>query len=176
MATLSSRADARTARSAPSSLVREGLTAGLLGAAAVAAWFLVVDAIAGQPLHTPAVLGALLGGANDPEAVAATARGRYALLYTPVHLAAFALLGLVCAALVRQAERTPPLFALLLLLFVALEVAFSGVVAMLEMTGLGGLAWTQVAAGNLVAAVAMGGWLLRRHRVTERWAHRFDEG
>jgi CDP-diglyceride synthetase len=175
MATVLSRAEARAIRSTSPSLTREGLTAGLFGALAVAAWFLVVDAIAGQPLHTPAVLGALIGGANDPEAAAAANHVRYALLYTPVHLSAFALLGLVCAALVRQADRTPSMFALLLLLFVALEVAFSGLVAILEVTGLGGLAWTQVATGNLVAAVAMGGWLLRRHRVTERWAHRYDE-
>ena len=175
MASLLTGADVRAARPAAASLAREGLTAGLLGAVAVAAWFLVVDAVAGQPFHTPATLGALLGGAREPEAVANAATLRYAMLYTPVHLAAFALLGLACAALVRQAERTPPMFLLLLLLFMLLEVAFSGAAAMLEMNGLGSLAWTQVAAGNLVAAIAMGGWLLRRHRVTDAWARRYDD-
>jgi hypothetical protein len=175
MASLLTGAAVRAARPATTSLTREGLAAGLLGAAAVAAWFLVVDAVAGRPLHTPAVLGALLGGATDPEAAATVARLRYAMLYTPVHLAAFAVLGLASAALVRQAERTPSMAALLLLLFMAIEVLFSGAVAMLEQTGLGGLAWTQVAAGNVVAAAAIGTWLLRRHRVSDAWAHRHDD-
>jgi hypothetical protein len=175
MASLLTGADASAVRPVPASLTREGLVAGMLGASAVAAWFLIVDAVAGRPLHTPALLGALLGGAADPEAAATMARLRFAALYTPVHLAAFVLLGLASAALVRQAARMPSMFALLLLLFVAIEVLFSGAVAALEQSGLGGLAWTQVAAGNLVAAVAIGGWLLRRHRVTDAWAHRYDD-
>lgn len=175
MATLLGGAQDVRAATPATSLVREGLTAGVLGAVAVAAWFLVLDAIDGRPLHTPALLGALLGGAADPEAVASTARARFAALYTPVHVAAFAVLGLVCAGLVRQARRTPPMVLLLLLLFVAIEVAFTGVVAMLEARGLGGLAWSRVAAGNLIAAAAIGGYLVRRNGLRDAWAHRYDD-
>ena len=47
--------------------VREGIWAGLLGAAAVAIWFLAYDAVAGLPLRTPALLGAaLFHGLRDP--------------------------------------------------------------------------------------------------------------
>ena len=46
--------------------MREGGIAGIIGAASVALWFLIVDSIAGRPLFTPAILGAsvfdLLGG------------------------------------------------------------------------------------------------------------------
>ena len=38
--------------------LREGVLAGMIGAASVALWFLTVDSIAGRPFFTPAVLGA----------------------------------------------------------------------------------------------------------------------
>src|SRR3954471_16249644 len=37
---------------------REGTLAGIIGAASVALWFLIVDSIAGRPFFTPAILGA----------------------------------------------------------------------------------------------------------------------
>ena len=40
--------------------LREGLTAGVLGATAVAVWFLILDTIAGRPFATPSMLGASL--------------------------------------------------------------------------------------------------------------------
>lgn len=42
------------------SVTREGARAGVVGALAVAAWFFLVDLIAGQPLATPEALGAAL--------------------------------------------------------------------------------------------------------------------
>src|ERR671931_209519 len=43
-----------------SSLYEEGIVAGLLGAATIAVWFLILDAIQGRPLYTPTVLGTAL--------------------------------------------------------------------------------------------------------------------
>jgi len=40
------------------SVIREGVAAGTLSAAAVALWYLIWDSIGGRPLHTPALLGA----------------------------------------------------------------------------------------------------------------------
>ena len=40
---------------------REGIVAGLVGAATVAVWFLLFDAVQGTPLKTPAVLGQVIG-------------------------------------------------------------------------------------------------------------------
>jgi hypothetical protein len=46
-------------------IVREAVVAGLLGAAAVAIWFLLLDLLRGQPFFTPAALGsALFDGAR----------------------------------------------------------------------------------------------------------------
>ena len=51
-------------------VLKEGLILGLIGAAAVAAWFLLVDLIAGRPFFTPAVLGSFVFfGLRDPAAV-----------------------------------------------------------------------------------------------------------
>ncbi len=51
---------------------REGALTGIIGATALAVWFLIVDLIAGQPFYTPTVLGrglfSVLGStAGDPD-------------------------------------------------------------------------------------------------------------
>ena len=154
------------ARTAPHShhLLSEGVLTGLVGAGAVAAWFLLVDLLGGRPLHTPALLGAVLTGAPDA-ALAAEGESRLTLatLYSVFHLVAFCALGVLATFLVHRAERTPSLLALLLMLFAAVEVAFTGFVALLEVQAIGDIAWYQVAVGNVVAAVAMGWFLVRHH-------------
>lgn len=159
------------------STLREGVVAGTLGAAAVALWFLIVDMVTGRPLHTPAVLGALVSGASDPIVAAEGAdRLKLAALYTPLHFIAFALFGVLVVFLVHRAQRRPSLLMLALLLFAAFEVAFTGFVAILEQTALGDLAWYQVAIGNLIAVVVMGWYVLHRHPgVHDMWTHSLDE-
>src|SRR3712207_5404647 len=41
----------------PHPLLHDGVIAGLIGAAVIAVWFFIVDAIAGRPFFTPATLG-----------------------------------------------------------------------------------------------------------------------
>jgi hypothetical protein len=41
-------------------LFREGLITGMVGAAAVAVWFLITDLIQGRPLSTPSILGQVI--------------------------------------------------------------------------------------------------------------------
>lgn len=145
-------------------LIREGLATGMLGAVAVALWFLVVDVLGGRPLHTPALLGAVLTGAPDP-GVAADGSGQLGLaaLYSLFHVLAFGAVGVVAVFLVHRAERTPSMLALLLMLFAAVEVAFTGFVALLEVNAIGDIAWYQVAIGNVVAALVMGWYLVHSH-------------
>jgi len=40
----------------PARLYQEGMIAGVIGAIAVAVWFLLLDTAAGRPLYTPTVL------------------------------------------------------------------------------------------------------------------------
>lgn len=147
--------------------LREGFMAGLIGAVAVAGWFLVVDAVAREPLFTPAALGsALFMGADSAAQVqidAATVMG-----YTALHFAAFLLFGVVAAGLVAQAEKFPPLVWALLLLLVVFEVFFIGLVALMGAWILQELAWWAVLAGNFLAAAGMGGYLWRAHPVLQQ--------
>lgn len=142
------------------STVREGVTAGVLGATVIAVWFFIVDIIARHPLHTPEVLGAALFsvlGPGDHSAAVAVAT------YTVVHYAAFIVVGLIATAVIHAAHREPTVLAGAFILFVAFELAFYGFVALLAHTLLEELAWYSIAIGNVLAAIAMGAYLWRRH-------------
>lgn len=132
-----------------------GLVVGLIGAAAVAAWFFVIDLVLGRPFFTPAALGsALFLRVQELDAVEVSAG--IVAGYTVVHLAAFFLLGVAVVAIVRRAHRTPPLVLAALLLFVVFQALFMGLVAIAAEFLLGALAWWAIAVGNLLAALAMG--------------------
>lgn len=143
-------------------VLSEGLLTGLIGAAAVALWFLAVDILAGRPFHTPAALGsALLLGIAAPAEVQVEIG--VVAAYTVVHLTAFAGAGVLFVLAARRVEREPGLWLLFLLAFIVLEaLALSGFAA------LGGwlmdtLGTWAVGAANLAAVAAMGGWVWRGH-------------
>lgn len=164
------------------STIREGVWAGLIGAVAVAGWFLAVDAVAREPLFTPAALGsALLTGARSAAEVRVTVGT--VLGYSAIHLSAFLLFGVVLAGLVAQAEKFPPLIWALVLLLVVFEVFFVGMVALLGVWILDEIAWWSVLVGNLLAAAGMGGYLWNAHpdlaedvREGKIWAAGSDTG
>lgn len=143
-------------------VVREGILAGLVGAAAVAAWFLVFDTMRGRPFFTPGALGSAVfyGAATlaDVQVNFFTVAG-----YTVVHVAAFVVTGLVATAIVWEAERTPPLILGAILLFAAFESFFLGLLALVAEWLLGALAWWTIAIGNLLATVGMGYYLWLMH-------------
>jgi hypothetical protein len=147
-------------RTAQHSIVREGLIAGILGATAVAVWFFVVDLISGRPLFTPRVLGegllSVFGRGTEPVVVNIIA-------YTVFHYAAFTVVGMLAVVLVHAGERMPSVLAGSMILFVAIELGFYGMVALLQQTVLGNFAWYQILAGNLLAAALMGTYLWRSH-------------
>lgn len=165
----------REARHAPHPVFREGVIAGIIGATAIAAWFFIVDLIAGQALFTPSTLGravfSVLGAVPDAESPII-----HVLAYTLFHYAAFISVGIVAAAMVRLAGDEPSVLLGFVILFVAFEVGFYAFVAVLsQVTPLGGLAWWQVMVGNVIAAAAMGFYLLRRHPVLrEQFRHSLD--
>jgi hypothetical protein len=142
------------------SVVREGLIAGFLGATAVAVWFFVIDLIGGRPLFTPGTLGEGLLSVfgRSPESPAMNV-----IAYTIFHYAAFTLVGILAVILVHAGERLPSVLAGSMILFVAFELGFYGLVALLRETVLGNFAWYQILAGNLLAAALMGTYLWRAH-------------
>ena len=146
---------------------REGLVAGLLGAAAVAVWFLLVDTVSGVPLRTPALLGAaVLEGLREPSAVTVT--WPLVAKYTLIHGAAFVLFGWLTAGLLALADREPRLLYAFVMLFCCFEVFFVALIAILAEWLLEALAWWNILAGNLLAAFVMLGYFFRGHRVAWR--------
>ena len=141
---------------------KEGVMAGLLGAAGVALWFFAVDLISGRPLATPAALGkgtfSVLGKGID------WGPTQYVLGYTIIHVAAFVLLGLLVSWIVESSKRTPGVLAGLLILFAVFEVGFYFLTLFLaQPETFGRIAWYQIGAANLVAAGLMGWYLWREH-------------
>jgi hypothetical protein len=136
-------------------VLREGTVAGLIGAAVIMLWFLAVDALQGQPLRTPRLLGsALLGRADPMNAV---------LAYSVVHVVAFALFGLLSAALVASADEQPMFLFPLVILYVAFEVFIFAVVLVLARWVFEELAGWAVVAGNLLAAAGMLAYYFTAH-------------
>jgi hypothetical protein len=161
-------------------VLREGVTGGLLGAAVVALWFLVFDALRGKPLLTPAVLGAVVFyGERDPANVA-LALGPI-VGYTILHGLAFIAFGVIAAALIAVSEREPTLFVAVIILFACFEMFFLGAVGALGQSLMGAVVWWAILVGNLLAAVAMLWYFFLGHRALPRlligpWGNVLTEG
>ena len=154
-------------------VVREGGAAGLLGAAVVAVWFLAYDTLRLQPFRTPALLGAaVFEGLRNPTLL--TIRLDLILGYTVLHLAAFALFGVIAATLIVAAEREPRILLGLFILFACFEIFFLGFIAVLDEALVGALLWWNVVIGNLLAAAGMLTYFFLGHRslgvrLFQRW-------
>ena len=143
-------------------IMREGFVAGLIGAGAVAVWFLLVDVIAGQPFYTPAMLGsAVFWGLRDPALVEVTFPA--VIGYTLLHVVLFTLAGTVAAALAAMVDKFPTTLFFVIVFFAIFEVGFYIVVAVAAQPLLGALAWSNVAIANLIAALGMGYYLWTVH-------------
>src|SRR6266516_1663658 len=145
-----------------SRILREGFIAGLIGAGAVALWFLVVDVIAGRTVFTRAMLGsAAFWGVRDP-ALGVVEDCRI-IGDTVIHVSAFIIVGTIAAVLAAEVEVVPPTLYLLVVFFAIFEFGFYVTVAILAQPLLGSLAWWNVAIGNAIAASGMGYYLWREH-------------
>jgi hypothetical protein len=144
------------------SVVREGIVAGIIGAAVVALWFLAFDIARGVPLLTPNLLGsAVFSGVTDPAGLPLSAGA--IIGYTIIHGLAFIAFGLVAATVIQFAEREASLVIAVFILFAAFEMFFLGVVGALGRSVLGVLVWWSILIGNLLAAIAMLAYFLRQH-------------
>ncbi len=145
---------------ASNNVTREGISAGLIGATAIAIWFAILDAISGHLLATPVMLGRSFGtlfvtGAEP--GFAASFLG-----YTVLHFALFTCIGLVFSWVVNAAEKVPSVIIGFLGLVVVFEVGWVGWTTVLAQ-GFGELTWLQVFIANLIGAAAMGLYMWRQH-------------
>ena len=156
----------QTGRIGFAEIVGDGVAAGLIGASAVALWFLVVDAALREPLFTPSlVASALLRG------IPATADHHIDLsmvaAFTAFHSLAFIAFGIVASWLVDRFQHTPDLPLISIGLFFALEGGFVIATKLLvpdvaEVIGHG-----FIVAGNVFAALGMGFYLRDQQRHPE---------
>ena len=147
---------------APHRTLYDGVLAGLVGAAVIALWFLVIDTIDGRPLFTPATLGRGLLGVVAPGREGLSV-GTLVTAYTVFHVAAFVVVGLLAAFVADVAEREPSILFGFLLLFAVVEVGIYVLVAILDVASpLGSHAWLPIMVGNLIAVLTMGMVFWRR--------------
>jgi hypothetical protein len=145
-------------------IVGDGVFAGLIGASAVALWFLVVDAALREPLFTPSlVASALLRGAlASPEHAVDLSM---VASFTAIHSFLFILFGIVASWLVDQFQHTPDLPLISIGTFIALEGGFVIATKLFVPDLAATVGHGFIVAGNVFAAVGMGlylrGW--QRH-------------
>ena len=145
-------------------LYQEGMIAGVIGAATVALWFLLLDTAAGHPLYTPTVLGTAIfrrGALAAPETLSVSLE--MVGMFTWIHVLIFAALGGIASRLLAMAERNPSWGFGLLLLFVVFEFGFVATAALLAAPVLRVIPWPSVLGANLLAAAAMSAYFWRRH-------------
>lgn len=145
----------------------EGTVGATIGAGILAVWFLLYDMAEGQPLRTPALLGAaLLHGLRDVGALQITLR--LVVEYSLVHSAAFLVFGCAVAGLLLAADRAPELIFALLMLFCCLEVFILALVTILAEWLFEALTWWAIVLGNFAASAGMLAFFWRRHRLAWR--------
>jgi hypothetical protein len=145
------------------SVVREGIVAGLIGAAVVAIWFFVFDLMRGKPFITPTLLGSMVFfGVKTPVGLE-PALGPI-VGYTILHGLAFIAFGIVAATMMAMSEREPALFIGFVILFACFEVFFFGLLSVLGRAAQAALVWWSVLIGNLLASVAMIWYFFRKYR------------
>ena len=153
-----------TASSPPDTqrLYQEGIIGGLLAAAAVAIWFLIVDTLAGRPFYTPSALGTALfgrGGGHDTVKVSF----EMVAMFTWVHGMVFAVLGGVASRLLAVAERNPSLAFGIVLFFVLLQAGFTVTAVFLAAPIFASLGWPSIFVANFLAAAVMAVYFRFRH-------------
>lgn len=134
-----------------------------IGGSVVALFFLALDSLRGDPLFTPSLLGSVIVGGMDAEAVS-TVRLDMVAYYSILHFGVFALLGFGLSILLDRldvAARKASVSALVCGLVVEV-VGTAGLLlvapAAVDRIGLG---WVVLA--NALTGVAMGVFLARAH-------------
>src|SRR6266700_3029369 len=151
-------------------LLAQGLVTGLIGAGVVALWFLMLDVAAGQPLRTPAALGAaLLFGASNVAAIQVNLG--IVAAYTVVHVAAFAVAGTLFVAVAEQIERAPAFVLLAGMAAIVLEAVVVAMLALGAQWVLGTLGIWSVLVANVLAVSAMGWYVWATHPLLRRRLH-----
>jgi hypothetical protein len=162
-------------------ILQEGVTAGLIGAVTVAAWFLAYDLALGEAFKTPLLLGEAIF--NNAAAAAPQTMGPLIVAYSVIHFLGFMAFGVALAILMAATDREPLVALGVLVVFAIFEVFFFGWVTLVDASLLEQLGWWKIIAANALALIGMMAYELRAHRglwvrLQERWAlleHEVDD-
>ena len=148
-----------------SKVYREGIVAGVIGAAVIALWFFVLDIFSGRPFYTPSVLGTALfrRGMELGQLQTLPVSFETVLFYTWVHGMVFCVIGGVAAKLLDLAEQNLSLGFGILLFFVIFEFGFFVMAFIFAEPILQALAWPAVLLGNLLATTRMAFYFWQHH-------------
>jgi hypothetical protein len=159
----SAPAAAAPSRVMPAEILGDGTMAGVIGASAIALFFLVVDTARREALFTPSVMAsALLRGV--PPSQAPDVDLSMVAAYSVLHGAAFVAVGILAAWATALRRASVATFTLAIALFAGLELGFLFTCAILEPALLEAVGVAPATVGNLLAAVGMAAYL-------HRWPH-----
>jgi hypothetical protein len=100
-------------------LVPRGVVAGVIGATALAFWFVVIDSSQGQPFRTPGFLGGALLGTSALEPGPGPV-----ILFTLLHYVAFICVGLGVSWALSKFQTLPNMFLGLVIGFGLFDLVF----------------------------------------------------
>jgi hypothetical protein len=155
-----------------STVLADGLVAGLFGALTVIAVYFVGDVLAGATWRTPSTLAtALFQGTEAAASVEPEVTS--ALAYNAIHVLLWVLAGFAGSYFFTLADRHPEAWYLLFVGLIVLLTWFLGLDVAVRSLGLGRIhLWL----GGVLGAAAMGSFLWWRHPgVFQRAGHAFDE-
>ncbi len=130
--------------------VSRGVVAGVIGATALAFWFLVVDGSQGTPFRTPGFLGGALLGTDALEPTVGPV-----LLFTIIHYVSFIGVGVGVSWLLSKMHATPNIFSGLALGFGLFDLVFYASVTVTGVDVIGEFGWPPVLVGNLIAGMSL---------------------
>ncbi|MDP3936836.1 MAG: hypothetical protein Q8R92_01725 [Deltaproteobacteria bacterium] len=154
-------------------IIEHGVVAGMIGAAVVAIWFLLFDVLLREAFYTPSLIGSVIFQDLDVHLVTGV-NTSMVFAYSGLHGAAFLIAGTVLAWMFSLVERNPQFGLVLVLLFLLFQSVIFGFEAAIVPNLVGALGAWAVAMANLLSAVAMFWFLLRRRpramaRLRESW-------
>jgi hypothetical protein len=134
--------------------VTRGAIAGFLAATALAIWFLVIDTLQSQPLHTPLFVASALAGLQRTD----MSVGLLAM-YTTLHFGIFILVGILINWALERTGTAPHFLLGLVLGFLLFDLVFYLGVIVTGVNVVRTLGWPQVLVGNLIAGATLMGYL-----------------
>ena len=155
-------APAAAKRIIPAEILGDGTMAGVIGASALALFFLVTDTARREPLFTPSVMASALLRGESP----ATAGVDLSMVaaYSVLHGAAFVGIGVLAAWATALRHASVATFTLAIALFATLELSFLVTCIAIDRSLLEIVGVAPATVGNLLAAIGMAAYL-------HRWPH-----